>query len=58
MEERVFQIERIGQAVRRVNAHDERPFAMLGQMHAGGGGGYAGFTDAAFAAEQESPHKV
>jgi hypothetical protein len=55
MEKGVFQIEGIGEAVGRIDAHNEGLLAVFGQMHAGGSR-YAGFADAALAAKKENSH--
>lgn len=44
-------IEAIAEAVRRVDAHDERAVAQFGEADASRGG-EAGFSDSAFAAEE------
>jgi hypothetical protein len=53
VKEGVFEIERIGETMRGIDAYHERLFAVLGQMDTGGGG-YAGFADAAFAAVEKN----
>ena len=55
MKELGIEVEGIGQAVRGVNAHHQRPVPERGEFHAGGRG-EAGLADAAFAAEEKNPH--
>lgn len=51
VEKGVFEVEGIGKAVSRVNAHDEGSLALRRQMH-GGSASNAGLAHAAFAAEK------
>ena len=50
VEQAGFQVEGVRQAVGRVDAHHQRAIAQAGELQAGGGG-QAGFPDAALAAE-------
>ena len=52
-----FEIEGIAQAVRGVDAHDQRAVAELGKFYAGRGG-QAGFADTALSAEEKNPHRL
>jgi hypothetical protein len=56
MEERAFEIKRVGEAVSGVDAHDKGSFAAVGKVN-GSGACYAGFPDAAFAAVKKYSHK-
>ncbi len=55
VEKSIFEIERIGQTMRRVHTHYQRPFAQRRQMHARGRG-CARFANAAFAAKKKDSH--
>src|SRR5208283_1834973 len=57
VEERGTEVERVGQAVGRVDAHYEGAVAERGDMNAGCGR-HAGLADAAFAAEEKNTHEV
>jgi hypothetical protein len=55
MEKRATEIERIGQAMSGIDAHDEGSFPMLGEMDRCCGRD-ARFAHATFAAEEKNPH--
>ena len=55
MEQRSFEIEGIGQAVRRVDAHHQRAMPAFSEFEPGRRGD-AGLSDAAFAAEKKNAH--
>jgi hypothetical protein len=55
VEEVPAEIEGISEAVRGIDAHDERPVTVLREMHAGGGRD-ARFAYAAFAAVEKNSH--
>ena len=55
VEEGGVKVERIGEAVGGVDAHYESAVTAFGEFDTGGGG-YAGFTDAAFTAEEKNTH--
>ena len=55
VEEAGFEVEGVGQAVRRIDAHDQGAVARAGELQAGGGG-ETGFPDASFAAEEKDAH--
>ena len=57
VEQAGFEIEGIGEAVSRVDAHHQRAMAQMRQTKAGGGG-EAGLADAAFTAEQKDAHNT
>ncbi len=50
-----FEIEGVGQAVRRIDAHDQRAVAQPRKLQAGGRG-KTGFPHASFAAEEKDAH--
>ena len=55
MEEVVFEVEAIGEAVRRIDAHDERAVAKVGEFHAGGRG-EAGLPYPTLTGEHKNAH--
>ena len=57
VEEVGFEVEGVGQAVRGIDAHDQRAIAQAGEFQAGGGG-KTGFPDASFAAEEKDAHNL
>src|ERR1039458_4614502 len=55
VEEVGFQVERVGQAVRRIDTHHQRAIAQTRQVQPGRGRKTA-FSDASFAAEEKDAH--
>ena len=55
LEQAGFEIEGIGQAVGRIDAHHQRAIAEARELQAGGGG-EAGLAHASFAAEEQDAH--
>ena len=55
VEEAGFEIEGVGQAVGRIDAHHQGAVAQPRKLQAGGGG-KTGFPDASFAAEEKDAH--
>ena len=57
VEEAGFQIEGVGQAMRRIDAHDQGAIAEPGELQTGGSG-KTGFPDASFAAKEKDAHTL
>ena len=55
LEQAGFQIEGVGQAVGRIDAHDERAIAEARKLQTGGRGN-TGLAHASFAAEEQDAH--
>ena len=55
LEQAGFQVEGVGQAVRRIDAHHQRTVAEARKLQAGGRGN-AGLAHASFAAEEQDAH--
>ena len=55
VEQSGLQIERIGQAMGRIDAHHQGPVPQAGKLQPGGRG-QAGFSHASFTAEQKDAH--
>jgi hypothetical protein len=57
MEQIGFQVEGVGQAMGRIDAHHQGSIADPGEVQAGGRR-QTGFSDASFAAEQKDAHTL
>ena len=55
VEQAGFEVEGVGQAVRRIDAHHQGPVTQARKLQAGGGG-KTGLPHASFAAEQKDAH--